>query len=72
MPDVKDLDSVFLHTIGNNMRQSLMQQFPRTLINALAPAMGESFERPDGLMNLGNGGIRQMRVALFQIFVNAF
>lgn len=45
MPDVKDPDGVFLHAIGNDVRQSLMQQFARTLVNALCAPDGGNFLR---------------------------
>jgi hypothetical protein len=66
MPGVKDLDGIFLHAIGNDVRQSLMQQFARALLNTLAPAMGKSFERPGGLLNLCDSGMRQMRWCSFK------
>jgi hypothetical protein len=69
---VKDLNGAFLHAVRNDVRQSLMQQFTRTFIDALAPAMGEFFERPDGLVNLCDGGMSQMRMVFFQVLVNAF
>jgi hypothetical protein len=62
----------FLDTIRHDVRQALVQQFAGTFLGAFAAASRKLPEGTDGLVNLDDRGMRQMRLVPAQIFVNAF